>query len=792
MRGLIGRTLGHYRIVEKIGEGGMGEVYRAHDERLDRDVAVKVLPEDVATDAGRLRRFESEAKAVAQLDHPNILAIHDFRAEDGVAYAVMELLEGESLRELISEGSITTGKAVEYARAIADGLAAAHDKGIVHRDLKPENVFLTKDGRIKILDFGLAKLKIPDEDLTTETPTATLDTAPGGLIGTVPYMAPEQVQGQPADHRSDIFALGVVLYEILTGHRPFGGSTTVETAAAILKEDPEPISVAAPAVSPALGSVVSKCLEKRPEDRFSSAHDLALTLGAVDSVAWHPPTQDRSSIGKRWPHILAVVIAAAIALFFIFPPKGLFERLAEQPPEVSIPRIVVLPFENLGSPDDEYFADGMTEEIISRLSAVSGLLVISRTSAMQYKSTEKAVRQIGEELNVQYALEGTVRWERTDEGQGRVRITPQLINVADDTHLWSDRYDRELGGILAVQDDIARSVAEVLRVTLLGTRESAGAPRTVHPEAYTAYLRGRYFHNRLSEEDLKNAVRYFEKALALDPDFAPALADLSGTVIKLAGRGHIPMEEGVERAREAATRALQLDRNLADAWANLAWIKLYFDWDWAGSEAAFRKALELEPGNATAVRGAAALAAAAGRFEECIPLDRRAVELDPLSIIAHRNLGGHAWYAGLYDEAVAALKKGLELSPEQPGAHLLLGRIYLSQSQLQTALEEIEKEPDDFWRLYGYALAYHALGQEAEASEALRTLIEEHAGHAAYQIAEAYAFRGEVDETLSWLEHAYEGGDPGLAEIRGDPMFSKLEDEPRFQDILRRMNFPED
>ena len=346
--------------------------------------------------------------------------------------------------------------------------------------------------------------------------------------------------------------------------------------------------------------------------------------------------------------------------------------------------------------------------------------------------------------------------------------------------------------IFAVQDDIARSVAEVLRVTLLGTRGSAGAPRTVHPEAYTAYLRGRYFHNRLSEEDLKNAVRYFEKALALDPDYAPALAHLSGTVIKLAGRGYIPIEEGVERAREAATRALELDRNLGDAWANLAWIKLYFDWNWAGSEAAFRKALELEPGNATAVRGAAALAAAAGRFEECIALDRRAVELDPLSIIAHRNLGGHAWYAGLYDEAVAALKKGLELSPEQPGTHLLLGRIYLSRSQPQTALEEIEKEPDDFWRLYGYALAYHALGREAEASEVIRALIEEHAGHAAYQIAEAYAFRGEVDEALSWLEHAYDGGDPGLAEIRGDPMFSNLEDEPRFQDILRRMNFPED
>ena len=326
MPDLIGQTLGHYRIVEIIGAGGMGVVYRAHDERLDRDVAIKVLPEEVAGDQDRLHRFEREAKAVAKLDHPNILAIHDFGSEVGVAYAVMELLEGESLRGFISKGGITAGKAVEYAGAIADGLAAAHDKGIVHRDLKPENVFLTKDGRIKILDFGLAKLKLPETDLATETPTATLDTAPGGLIGTIPYMAPEQLQGQPADHRSDIFALGVVLYEMLTGHRPFGGSTSVETAAAILKEDPEPMSSVAPGVPPTLARVVSKCLEKRPEDRFSSAHDLALTLGAIDTAAPVPPVGESSIIARRWPHILAVAIAAVIGLLVILPPEALFER----------------------------------------------------------------------------------------------------------------------------------------------------------------------------------------------------------------------------------------------------------------------------------------------------------------------------------------------------------------------------------------------------------------------------------------------------------------------------------
>jgi len=558
---MIGTTLGHYRIVEKIGEGGMGEVYRAHDERLDRDVAIKVLHEAVAQDAERLARFESEAKAVAHLDHPNILAIHDFRTEDGVAYAVMELLEGEALRELISKDGITTGKAVEYAQSIADGLAAAHDKGIIHRDLKPENVFLTTDGRIKILDFGLAKLKLPDADLTTETPTATLDTDPGGLIGTVPYMAPEQVQGQPADHRSDIFALGVVLYEMLTGHRPFGGSTTVETAAAILKEDPEPISVTAPAVSPVLGSVVSKCLEKRPEDRFSSAHDLSLTLGAIDTTA----SQDRSVILKRWPHMLAVVIAAAIALLFVFPPEGLFERLAEQPAEVAPPRIVVLPFENLGPPEDEYFADGLTSEIINRLAVVSGLEVISRTSAMRYKDTESTISQIGEELEVDYALEGEVRWEREPEGHGRVRITSQLIRVATDSHLWSERYDRVLEDIFTVQADIAEQVIAELQATLKPEQRAIETRPTDNMEAYQAYLLGvQYWWSSADERHQRLTVEMLERAVRLDPEFAVAHAMLSEAHSRMYHHRYDFTPKRLELARASAERAMDLQPGLPE------------------------------------------------------------------------------------------------------------------------------------------------------------------------------------------------------------------------------------
>ncbi|MGB5174410.1 MAG: protein kinase, partial [Thermoanaerobaculia bacterium] len=527
MRDLVGRTLGHYRIVEQIGAGGMGVVYRGHDERLDRDVAIKVLAEEVAADPDRLARFEREAKAVAKLDHPNILAIHDFGTEDGVAYAVMELLEGESLREVISRDRLTTTKAVEYARAITDGLAAAHGKGIVHRDLKPENVFLTRDGRIKILDFGLAKLNLPEQDLATETPTATLETQPGRLLGTVAYMAPEQVQGLPAEEQSDIFAFGVVLYEMLTGHRPFGGSTSLATAAAILKEDAAPISTVSPTVPPALASVVAQCLEKRPGDRFSSAHDLSLTLGAVDSVAQEPPASRKSPTRWHWPVVVAVAIAAVIAFLFVPFPQG--ERPTERPGEGAPPRIVVLPFENLGHPDDEFFADGITEEITARLASMEGLRVISRTSAVKYAGTKKSIQEMGEELGVGFVLEGTVRWARGDEAS-RIRITPQLIRVEDDTHLWAETYDRVVDDVFDVQSEIATKVTDQLGVALVGTElEAVEQQPTDNLDAYQAYLRGRYYATRphFTYENWDHAMAAYKRAVELDPEFALAHAQLA-------------------------------------------------------------------------------------------------------------------------------------------------------------------------------------------------------------------------------------------------------------------------
>jgi len=650
----------------------MGEVYRAHDERLDRDVAIKVLPDEVAADPDRIRRFEREAKAVAKLDHPIILAIHDYGTEAGVTYLVTELLDGQSLREEISQEGLTIGKAMEYARAIAGGLAAAHAKGIIHRDLKPENVFLTRDGRIKILDFGLAKLKLPEADLSTETPTEALDTAPGGLLGTVPYMSPEQVQGQPADHRSDIFALGVVLYEMLTGHRPFRGSTSVETAAAILKEDPEPIPDSVRGVPPALVSVVSKCVEKRPEDRFSSAHDLALTLGAVDSSAPVPPVQDGSVISKRWPHILAVVIAAVIVLLFIFPPKGLFERLAEQPAEVILPRIVVLPFENLGSPDDEYFADGITEEITARMASVKGLQVISRTSAVRYAGTDKSIKEMGEELGVGYVLEGTVRWAR-GEGQSRIRITPQLIRVSDDTYLWAETYDRVLDDVFKVQSEIAKQVTDQLGVTLAGSERAAvDLQPTDNLDAYQAYLRGRYYATRphFTYENWGHAMAAYEQAAELDPEFALAYAHLARGHARLRYFRHDRTPERLQAADDSAARAVRLAPESPRVRLALGYYQLWAYRDVEKALEEFALAGASHPDNAEVLEAKGDVFLLQGRWDEALDAFQRAFDLSPRDAGLIGNTAWVLWTIRRYPESISAADQAINLAPDSVWPYL--------------------------------------------------------------------------------------------------------------------------
>jgi serine/threonine-protein kinase len=670
MQDLIGRTLGHYRIVEKIGEGGMGEVYRAHDETLDRDVAIKVLPASVAQDPERIGRFEREAKAVAKLDHPNILAIHDFGTDDGVTYSVTELLEGETLRERLDEAALPWRRAAEVAASIADGLAAAHSKGIIHRDLKPENVFITSDRRVKVLDFGLAKVEEgPIEELDTVT-SPSPGTVAGTVMGTIGYMAPEQVRGEPADARSDIFALGCVLYEMLTESTPFRRDTAVETMAAILKEDAAPISSITPGVPPTLAGVVFKCLEKRPEDRFSSAHDLMLTLNAIDAAAVQP-VHEQSVIANRWPHALAVLIAAVIAMLVILPPEALFERQADDTADAPVPRIVILPFENLGSPDDEYFASGITEEITSRLAAVSGLQVISRTSARRYAGTDKTIGEIGEELRVGYVLEGTIRWDRDGTGYGRVRITPQLIRVVDDSNLWSDRYDRVLEDIFAVQSSIAEEVTNRLETTILEPeRRVVEARPTENMEAYQAYLLGlQYWWTGEDEPTARMMLEMLERAVRLDPDFALAHALLSQAHSQYYHYKYDFTDGRRVKARQSAERALELQPGLAEARLALGWYYYWCHRDYGAALAEIAAAEISRPNDPNLLNAKWAIFRRMGRWQEALETMALELELDPRGYLITYECGAALTAMRRYAQAEEYVARAIEIAPDRPDAY---------------------------------------------------------------------------------------------------------------------------
>ena len=573
---MIGRTIGRYRILERLGRGGMGEVFAAVDTSLDRRVAVKVLPPEVAGDAERLERFRREARTVAALNHPNIVTVHAVEEADGVPLLVLELVEGRRLDELIPAGGLSLAGLLDVAIPVADAVAAAHQRGIVHRDLKPANVMVTADGRVKVLDFGLAKL-LPAAAADTETVSAGM-TGAGAVLGTVPYMSPEQLAGAPVDHRSDVFSLGVVLFEMATGVRPFRGDSSALLASAILRDEPPAVSE----LKPELPRIVRHCLEKEPAERFQTALDVRNELkqlrrevesGESEVTATTAVAARREALPaarRRW-WLGAAAVAGALALLALIasrwnaPAKeagaaaaAAIGRDAKAP--APRPKIVVLPFENLGRPEDEYFADGVSEEITSRLASLDGLGVISRTSAMRYKGERPPVAQIGRDLGVDYILEGTVRWEHAAAGPSRVRVTPQLIRVADDTHLWSTRFDEELDAIFAVQTAIAEEVARQLDVRLLSGEQAALAARpTANMEAYQAYLRGNelWMAPGFDDERFRVAAEVFARATQMDPRFLLAwsrLTEVNGQLYRMSGDA-----EDLAATRAALERAQALD-----------------------------------------------------------------------------------------------------------------------------------------------------------------------------------------------------------------------------------------
>jgi eukaryotic-like serine/threonine-protein kinase len=782
-----GEKLGDYTVQELIGLGGMGEVYRAHDTRLDRDVAIKVLPGLWSHDRERLRRFEQEARAAAALNHPNILAVFQMATHEDAPYLVSELLEGATLRDQLTRGPLPMRKAIDYGVQMAWGLAAAHEKGIAHRDLKPGNLFVTKDGRLKILDFGLAKLTERQADPDFGASTTSGKTGHGIVMGTVGYMSPEQVRGGAADYRVDFFALGAILYEMLSGKRAFWKPTAVETMSAILNEDPAWISQLAPVAPLALQRVVQRCLEKNPDQRFQSAADLAFALEALPesgSAAALAGTRPKVGISQRVKPTAAGVILLLTLL--VFGGDRLRDKL--RPGARHIQSLAVLPLQNLsGDPAQDYFADGMTEELTADLSKIGAVRVISRTSAMRYKGANKSLPEIASELSVDGIIEGSVQ-----RAGDRVKITAQLIHAPTDTHVWAESYEGNMGDVLQLQDNVARSIADEVKAQLTPPELTRlKSSQAVNPEAYEAYLKGRFYWSKRTPEGEHKGLEYFKQAVALDPGYAPAYSGIADSYIVLGAHGRLDVDEAFPRARAAATKALELDEGSAEAHVSLGTVKTFYDWDWAGSEREFQRALELQPNYSTAHHWYAHYLAAVGRVDEAVAEMKRARELDPFGITVNIWLATTLYYSRQYDQAVKQYRRTLELYPDWSDLHNSIGDCYALKGQLSEAVAEWEKGlqlSGEDQLADSLRKAYAAGGYTGYLRKRLDQLkVTAQTKRAApLDFAYAYAKLGDKEHTLEWLEKAYDERAPWLY-LKAEPIFDGLHEEPQFKDLVRRM-----
>ncbi len=792
---------GRYQVIEELGEGGMGKVYKAFDKEVNVRVALKLIKPEIAADKNTIERFRNELKIARGISHRNICRMYDLGREAETYFITMEYVSGEDLGSFLRRARrLDAGTAISIARQVCDGLSEAHRSGVVHRDLKPGNIMIDGEGNAKIMDFGIAR------SLKGKGITGT-----GAMIGTPEYMSPEQAEGKEADQRSDIYAHGVILYKMVTGQVPFEGETPLSIALKQKSEIPKDPRELNPQLPEDLSRLILRCLEKDKEKRFQSAAEVSAELEKIErdvitAEKTGPPGKARLSGGTTRPFYRKKFFVSALTAVALVVIGLLLWRVLPKKRATGLiggPSVAVLPFEDLSpQKDQEYFCDGMTEELINRLSNIQGLKVPARTSVFTFKGKAEDIREIGRKLNVQTVLEGSIR-----KIDNQLRVTAQLINISDGFHLWSDTYSRELKDVFNIWDEIALTIADKLKLTLLSDERARLVKRpTENLEAYNLYLLGRYFFYRGStEEDFHRVISFYEQALAKDPNFALAYADKANCYSIFCMNGYLAPKEVYPKAIEAAKKALELDEELAEAHASLGYLKWVFDWDSAGAEHEFKRALKLSPGSGDVYFLYSMYLTTTGRFYEAIAGFKRLVELDPASPLNYIMLGGWGYmFADRYDEAIDQIKKGIDqikkgmdIEPNVPWGQLFLSSAYALKGMHGEAVAQADKvlsawpTREDVQILTFLGWVYAVSGQQEKARNLLNRMLDLRTRRYvdAYLIGEVYAGLGEIEKAFEWLTKAYEERAAQMIFLKIDPWIKNLRSDPRYKELLKKTGF---